>query len=52
MPIWIETILRSIGLFLGVLFTLRWTNTTPGIFDTIIVISSILLAVFTYYIIN
>ena len=43
MPIWIETILRSLGLFMGVFFTMRWTKKTPGVLDTVLAIVSILL---------
>lgn len=45
MPIWIEIILRSLGLFLGTFFTMRWGTKTPGIVDTVFAVIAILLGV-------
>ena len=51
MPIWVETILRSLGLFMGVYFTMRWTKNTPGLLDTILAVVAILAGVLLNFLI-
>ena len=45
MNIYLEMILRSLGVFLGVFFTIGWGRKSKPVYDVFLIISAVVLAV-------